>query len=309
MAIYKTIPLVDKTIWGGNTLNKLRNNTSDNGGTSWEISFHEYGPSPIVGNDKNLLDLLNENQKDMIGSVSKEKVLRLAYLDSKEPLSIQLHPTLEYSKNISDYGKYEAWYILEAKPGAKLIAGTSITDKEALEKAIKDLTIENHLIYHEVKAGDFIYIPAGCIHGLGADILAIEVSTNSNTTYRVYDYDRRDSQGNPRQLHISEVLANVDLSIKPKLIHTQQKIGEQLLIENDHFKVECVDVIESYTKTLDGNALYITSIGGDITLESETQELELKLFDNVFVSSSTKKLGIKGRGRLLISQVSLKEYE
>ncbi len=300
MGIYRLKPIVDKTIWGNNRLNQLRYNSQDFGGTSWEISFHPYGSNLIEGSNQTLLDLLNQDSLALIGDIDVERVLRLAYLDAKDWLSIQLHPTLDYAlrHDIKDYEKSEAWYIIKAQEGAYLKAGSDIENLDELKEAIENGSIVDRMIDHPVEAGDFIYLPAGTLHALGAGILAIEVSTNSNTTYRVYDFGRTDDQGNPRELHVQQVLDNVDLSLKPQLIKTEKLINQfQTLTDNEHFVVTCLDVEDHFIFDTFNNALYITVLNQGLKING----LETKIYDNLFISSEVDTIEIEGRGRLLIS--------
>lgn len=304
MAIYKTIPIVDQTIWGSNRLNQWRHQNSQDGGTSWEISFHPYGSNRVVNRDKTLKELLEDDPEAMIGALDPKKVLRLAYLDTKDWLSVQLHPTHAYSKKqaIGDDGKYEAWYIVEAPQEGCIIAGTVIETVEALEKSIKNHTVLDHLIKIPVHKDDFIYIPAGTLHALGKDILAFEISTNSNTTYRVYDYQRIDAQGNQRDLHIDQVIDCVDLSLKPQTIKVNYQPNRlQVLTENEHFKVIAIDVENSFVINTHHQALYITCIEKEMMINRTL----VSTYDSVFVTSDEALVELVGDGRVLISQSTL----
>lgn len=303
MAIYKPIPIVDQTIWGSNRLNLQRDNSDQKGGTSWEVSFHEYGSNAVVDESGTLKDLLEKDQVAMIGSLDPNRVLRICYLDTKEQLSIQLHPTVQYAQEhqIGDYGKSESWYIIEAQPGSTIKAGTDIETIEELKANIENGSIANRMIEHPVKPGDFIYIPAGTLHALGAGIFAVEVGTNSNTTYRVFDYNRTDDQGHRRELHIDQVLATVDLGLKPTVISVEPTVNElYILTENEHFTVGLLEFDGSLEFELMGSPLYLTILDGDMTINSETFDN----LDNLFVSGVEETLFIEGRGKLLISYTS-----
>lgn len=300
MPIYLPVPIVDQTIWGSNRLNKLRYNRDEIGGTSWEISFHDYGSNALVNAEGTLRDHLEDNPEAMIGSIDPKRLLRLCYLAAKEWLSIQLHPNHEYAsrENIGDNGKYEAWFIIEADKNATLKAGTHIKSLEQLKASIEDGSIVEQMIDHPVKAGDFIYIPAGTLHALGAGIVAIEVGTNSNTTYRVYDYGRTNDQGQPRELHVQQVLETVDLSLKPQVVSVEPLVNEiQILTENDQFTVAYLEFEGVLEFGLMGSPLYLTILEGEITIN----DMGVKTFDNLFVSSDVQTLLIEGKGRLLIS--------
>ena len=119
-------------------------------------------------------------------------MVRLAFLDAKDDLSIQVHPFDEYAhKHENDEGKTESWYILKAEEGATLVAGTTIADADVLKKAVEDNTVEKYVRKIPVQEGDFVCIDAGMLHALGKGIVALEIGQNSNVTYRFYDYDRK----------------------------------------------------------------------------------------------------------------------
>ena len=137
---------------------------------------------------------IHQNPHDILGpDYTLHEMLRLAYLDSQDALSIQVHPDDDYAKkHDNDFGKYESWYIIDALPNASLVAGTNISNQEIIKKALKNGTLDQYLQKWPVKKGDYIIIPQGMIHALGKGILALEIGTNSNTTYRFYDYQRKD---------------------------------------------------------------------------------------------------------------------
>lgn len=167
---------------------------------------------------KNLLEVIEENPEEVLGpGLGLHEMLRLAWLDTKDRLSIQVHPQDDNAPE-GDFGKSESWYVLDAKPGATLVAGTKTTDADVIRRALEDGTLDEYLVKWPVKKGDFIYIPSGMLHALGADITAIEVGTNSNTTYRFYDYGRTDARGNPRPLHLKESFEVTDFSLKPVFV-------------------------------------------------------------------------------------------
>ena len=210
--------LHDYTIWGADNISKARGKDKAYG-TWWEVSAHPYCQSPVLNMPgKNLLEVIEENPEEVLGpGLGLHEMLRLAWLDTKDRLSIQVHPQDDNAPE-GDFGKSESWYVLDAKPGATLVAGTKTTDADVIRKALEDGTLDEYLVKWPVKKGDFIYIPSGMLHALGADITAIEVGTNSNTTYRFYDYGRTDAQGNPRPLHLKESFEVTDFALKPVFV-------------------------------------------------------------------------------------------
>jgi mannose-6-phosphate isomerase len=142
----------------------------------------------------------------------------IKFLDAKDDLSVQVHPDEKYAAEHPDaFLKTEAWYVIQHDAGAKLYKGlTPGTTRETFEKAIKAGTVEQHIEAIDVRPGDCHFMPSGTVHALGAGILAWEVQTPSDTTFRVYDFNRVEaSTGKPRKLHVEQALACIDFSGKP----------------------------------------------------------------------------------------------
>lgn len=191
-----------RKIWGGSKLETLKNikhdpNAVEGIGETWEISIHKDGPS-FVGEQK-LNQILEE----------EELTYLVKLIDTSDDLSIQVHPGDEYaSRYENSLGKTECWIILEAEEKSGIYLGFKAgVTKERFQKAIEDKEkINEYLNFYEVKKGDFFYVPAGSIHAIGSGITLAEVQQNSGITYRVWDWDRVDSKGNPRELHVKKSL-------------------------------------------------------------------------------------------------------
>ena len=297
MPVYKTQPIFDKTVWGRGFLSQYKNNLDSSIGTIWEISFHEYGSNAIESENITLSELVNKNPS-MLGVTQKEELLRIAYLDAKDNLSIQLHPTKEYAeKHLSDLGKYEAWYIIDAKPGASIVVGTTTSDVELLKKAVHNNTIEKYLNRVEVQTNDFVYIPAGLVHALGKDILAIEVSTNSNTTYRFYDYGRKN-----RELHLEQSFDNLDTALHPIWSKVKEGDGTTTVISrlccNEFFVIDMIDVVNDYTILCKNQLLYLTVFSENIEINGRAAHK----YDSFLVDANTDKVTIIGNGKIMVSR-------
>lgn len=308
---FKLKPIYDKTIWGGHRLTDIRGDEGDGYGTSWEVSAHPYCQNEILNGEykgKNLQEVLDAHQQEMLGAVPKEKILRLAYLDAKDDLSIQVHPYTAYAlEHENDYGKTESWYVLEAEEGARLVAGTKITDKEVIRKAVEEENLEQYLKYHDIKAGDFIHIDAGTLHALGGGILAIEVGTNSNTTYRFYDYGRKDAQGNGRELHLEKSFDVVDLTRKSHVVHSpvdeNRKTTIKTLVDCEDYVVELIDVVGSITISMNDRFNCISFVHGDGTITYQDEKIENKYTDSLFIPAACKEYTISGNCRVIRSYV------
>jgi mannose-6-phosphate isomerase len=214
--------------WGGRrlatTLNKTLK-TAEPYGESWEL--HD---TAVVGNGayagQSLGQLLALLGTDLVGAGSDPAEgfpLLAKFLDANEWLSIQDHPDDEQARALEGEprGKTEAWYIVAAEPGAQLVIGVQAgATREALAAAIRNNTLEQHLVYADVQAGDVLYMAAGAIHALGPGLVIYEIQQSSDTTYRLYDWGRMGLDGKPRALHIEKGLAVANLERLPEIRHT-----------------------------------------------------------------------------------------
>jgi mannose-6-phosphate isomerase len=205
-------------------------------GESWEIADRPEAQS-IVRNGplrrKTLHELWTQYRYEIFGDVadSPRFPLLLKLLDAHDKLSLQVHPPEELAHRLGGESKTEFWYIAAADPSAELYLGfrESIT-RDEFEKALRDGTAANHVHKIRVKSGDAAFLPAGRLHALGAGNLLIEVQQNSDTTYRVFDWNRVDDKGERRQLHIAQALQCIDFAdVRPRLLHPE---GELLLRHN-----------------------------------------------------------------------------
>ncbi|HZR04273.1 MAG TPA: type I phosphomannose isomerase catalytic subunit [Candidatus Udaeobacter sp.] len=205
-------------------------------GESWEIVDRSEAQSIVCSGllrGKTLHELWTQYRDEIFGDVadSPRFPLLLKLLDAHDKLSLQVHPPEEVASKRGGEPKTEFWYIAAAEPGAKLYLGfrESIT-RDQFEKAVRDGTAAEHVHKIQVKSGDAAFLPAGRLHALGADLLLIEVQQNSDTTYRVFDWNRVDDKGKGRRLHIDEALQCIDFTdVRPRLLHSE---GELLLRHN-----------------------------------------------------------------------------
>lgn len=191
-----------------------------------------------------------------------------------------------------DFGKSESWYVLDAKPGATLVAGTKTTDADVIRKALEDGTLDEYLVKWPVKKGDFIYIPSGMLHALGADITAIEVGTNSNTTYRFYDYGRTDAQGNPRPLHLNESFEVTDFSLKPVFVPAANE--DHVLADAPQFTVVERFIGDEPVEIETGETYVVLSnMGEDTDVIWNGEAFPLKALSSIVVPWSAGKVTLK----------------
>ncbi len=216
-------PIFKEKIWGGQKLRTVLNkdfSPLSNAGESWELSGVEGNISVVTngflaGNDLN--ELLEIYMGDLVGDKVYEKFqnefpLLIKFIDANDVLSIQVHPDDELAmKRHNSNGKTEMWYVLQADEGASLISGFSRkVSKEEYLKYLEEKKLEDILMKHEVTEGDVFFIPAGRVHAIGKGILLAEIQQTSDVTYRIYDFDRKDNDGNTRELHTELALDAID---------------------------------------------------------------------------------------------------
>lgn len=306
MYALKLKPALKEIIWGGTRLIDeygLKTNGS-NIAEAWLLSCHKDGNSIVENGElsgKSLpeaLEILGSNVLGKKGKTFKYFPLLIKLIDAKTDLSVQVHPSDEYAlKNEGEFGKTEMWYVMDAEENAKLYYGfkENIT-KEEFKKHIEKGTLESILNAVKVKKGDCFFMPAGTIHAIGGGILIAEIQQNSNTTYRVYDYNRRDKDGNLRPLHIEKAL-DVTTLTPPPVFTTQDK---ETLASCEYFTVKKRDVNGVLKSNADEDSF--VSI---LCLEGSLKFLGLTLNKGecAFVPSGMGNFEIIGNGSFLESRV------
>ena len=215
-------PILKERIWGGKKLNEVLNKKTEkeNIGESWELSDVK-GDVSVVANGKykgkSLKFLIDTYKSALLGKkvhkrFGKKFPLLIKFIDAKEALSIQLHPNDALAKERHDsFGKTEMWYVMQADKAANLIVGfKKDSNKEEYLKHLENKSLLEILNVDDVDKGDVYFIPTGRIHAIGAGVLLAEIQQTSDVTYRIYDWDRKDDQGNGRELHTELALDAID---------------------------------------------------------------------------------------------------
>lgn len=238
--------VMQEKIWGGT---KLRDEfgyeiPSDKVGEYWAISAHPNGVSTIKnGRFAGMgLDQLYAEHRELFGN-SSEPVFPLLtkILDANDWLSVQVHPDDHYAmEHEGELGKTECWYVIAADEGAEIIYGHNAKSREELRQQIEKKEWDKLLTKVPVKAGDFFYVPSGTMHAIGSGILILETQQSSDTTYRVYDFDRKDAKGNLRELHLEKSIDVLNIGApansRPVTVKADD-LTSTLLVASDFFAV------------------------------------------------------------------------
>ena len=300
-------PAFKDYLWGGQRLKAEYNKNCELNplAESWEVSCHADGESVISNGEYaglNLSGFLAQNPA-ALGFKRKQNILPLLIklLDSKQSLSVQVHPGNKYAKkHLNDSGKTEMWYVLDCEPNSYIYLGfKKRTSKKKFEDSIEKGTLTDLLNKITVKKGDVFFIPAGTIHALGAGIVIAEVQQSSNATFRVYDFGRTGADGRPRQLHIKQAL-DVTKRTPAKLNPPKGN----LLAECKYFKCGLLNIEGQKTlntKNESFHALLCTQGTAEVTADGIT--VELKRGQSCFITADTGAYTVCGNGAILITQL------
>ncbi|WP_315114306.1 type I phosphomannose isomerase catalytic subunit [uncultured Clostridium sp.] len=301
-------------IWGGRDLGEFRDNLpGGNIGESWDIACHSNGMS-IVENGKlkgkRFDELIKEYGKELLGESfdGGEFPLLVKLINSKEKLSVQVHPNDEYAKRIENsLGKTEAWYVVEAKKGASIIVGTKDCDKEIFKKAIEEGRTEEYLNKIQVKKGDCFLINSGLVHAICEGVIIAEIQQNSDITYRIYDY------GRPREIHVEKALDVIDFDLKA-INASENKLDEfygyskGVLCDSEYFIIEKYIINEILREESNTSKFYIfTCVDGYGIITSEDGTIvKIHKGDSILIPAALGKYAIEGRITLLKSYIKNK---
>lgn len=314
-------PRIKERIWGGSAiLNKrskaaARLDKSKPYGESWDLSSVK-GDISVVANGflkgNNLTEIIEVYMGDLVGEQHFERFglefpLLVKYLDCNDKLSVQVHPddTLAEERHNS-YGKTEAWYVADCKPGAAIYLGfkdLNITREEYLA-AVAESRLAELLNRIEVKKGDVFYIPAGTVHALGAGIEVVEVQQTSDVTYRIYDWDRVDASGKGRELHTALAVDAIDFEADADLLHKQYNLskgGVAKVIDTQFFTMSLMDIDGSKSldrSSLDSFIIYI-ALCGDFKISADGKEESLANGELILVPAQCCDIEFEGNGQIM----------
>jgi mannose-6-phosphate isomerase len=264
---------LESRIWGGSTLGPWLGlaDAPPNLAESWQV----YDQNRVIGGPfagRRLADLVAEHGAALVGTRSFERYgadfpLLAKFIDAADHLSVQVHPGDAYAHTVEAttgfHGKTEAWYILHAAPGADLLHGlTRASSRDELGGALAGGSLLGLLRRVPARAGDTIFVPAGTIHAINAGVMLFEIQQKSDLTYRVYDYDRRDAQGHPRELHVERALdvstysAAPPAAVKPKRLDG----ARTLLVSCPYFAMERLDLSGQLSAAVDPSSFEILTV-------------------------------------------------
>lgn len=313
--MYKFEPLLKQTLWGGDKIIPFKHldTQMENVGESWEISGVA-GNETIVANGphkgKSLNQLVCEQKTLLVGDENYQRFgdefpLLIKFIDARQDLSIQVHPTDEIAhRQGKSRGKTEMWYALEPTPGAMLYNGLKkqITP-EQYKAMVENDTITDALARYEVREGDVFFIPAGRIHAIGAGCFVAEIQQTSDVTYRIYDFKRKDKDGNYRQLHTKEAAESIDYTVLDNY-RTDYKLPENegvQVVSCPYFATAVYDLTEPMTldySELDSFVILIAVKGeGSVSCEGET--LSFSMGDTILLPATAKEVKVEGSVKFL----------
>lgn len=305
-------PVFQEKIWGGSRLRTVfgYDIPNDKIGEDWAISAHPNGVSVVENGPYKgeTLDQVWANHKELFGNPTEEVFpLLIKILDAEDDLSVQVHPDDAYGlKHEGELGKTECWYIIDAEPGAEIIYGHNAETKEELEAMIKEGRWDELLTHVPVKKGDFFFVPSGTIHAIGEGIMILETQQSSDTTYRVYDYDRKDDTGETRELHIQQ---SVDVttvpSNRPSNNIVEEKKGDSTIVT--YVKTDFFNVYEWQVKgslALEKAAPYTlaTVITGEGQLIVDGEAYDLSMGSSFILPNQIESWEIKGDLTIIASE-------
>ncbi|MGY0393047.1 type I phosphomannose isomerase catalytic subunit [Bizionia sp. KMM 8389] len=303
----KFTPILKPKIWGGSKLKNILNKDSHlpNIGESWEISDVE-GDTSVVANGnlkgQTLKELLVTYTTELIGDKNYKEFgntfpLLIKFIDAKQDLSIQLHPNDELAaKRHNSFGKTEMWYVMQADPGAKLIVGfNQPMDSDIYLKHLNSKTLPEILNFNTVKPGDTYFIDVGRVHAIGGGVLLAEIQQTSDITYRVYDWDRVDDEGNRRELHNDLALEAFDFNMPNDFEVDYPRTENQTnpVVSCPYFTSNYIKVTEPITKqnTQDSFLIYIC-VSGQVTITANNVSTVIQAGETVLIPAALKTIAL-----------------
>ncbi len=312
--------LLKQTIWGGDKIIPFKHldDHLENVGESWEISGVPGNETVVADGEyagKKLNELVIEQKDKLVGKANYERFgdefpLLIKFIDARQDLSIQVHPTDEIARRQGkERGKTEMWYIMDSDKDAKLYSGLKkqITP-EQYKAMVEDDTITDALAQYEVKEDDCFFLPAGRIHAIGTGCFLAEIQQTSDVTYRIYDFKRKDKDGNYRQLHTKEAAECINYTVEDDYrTHYEHKKNEGVtLVECPYFTTAVYDLDEPMTldySELDSFVILIGLKGEGTITDNEGNTVTISAGESILVPATTETLKVEGTIKMLETYV------
>ena len=307
------IPIIKDRIWGGTKLKTVLNKdiTTEISGESWEISTVSNDISIVKYGDlkgKLLTELIENHPIEILGNqvykrFEKQFPLLFKFIDAKNDLSIQVHPNDELAqKRHNSFGKTEMWYVMQADDQARLIVG--FKNKSSPEEYLKNLqnkTLETLLDSKKVAQGDVFFLATGTVHAIGAGTVIAEIQQTSDITYRIYDFDRVDANGNKRELQLENAMDAINFNVvKSKIEYPKQINQSNEVVHCPYFKTNFIALNEqlSIQNEKDSFLVYMC-VEGNFEIDLENQKYAYKKGDTVLIPAEIKDFKLLGNASLL----------
>ena len=312
-------PILKSIIWGGSDICKFKNITplQDGIGESWEVSGVENNISVVQDGKlkgENLQELIEKYKADFVGKHNFERFgstfpLLIKFIDARDNLSIQVHPDDELAKKRhNSFGKTEMWYVINASQNAFLYSGfDKQLNPEDYVKSIENNTFVDYLAKHDVQKGDSFFLPAGRVHAIGAGTFIAEIQQTSNITYRIYDYNRTDANGNARELHTDLAKDAIDFKLYDnyKLDYTHKANDTVQLETCQYFTTNLLELDKTCEKDLsskDSFVIYICMDGSCTITDASNISVDVRQGETILIPASNAnqiKIEPKGNVQLL----------
>lgn len=309
-------PILKERLWGGTKLRDVLEKPIENDitGESWELSTVK-GDVSVVSNGElsgtSLQELIDSSAEELLGKnvverFGKEFPILIKFIDAKQDLSIQLHPNDELAKERHDsFGKTEMWYVMDADKGANLIVGfNKDVSKEEYAQSMENDTLLDLLNYETVQEGDTFFINTGKIHAIGAGVLLAEIQQTSDVTYRVFDFNRKDKNGNLRELHTEMALDAIDYSKKDdfKVEYPTEKNEVNTMVDCPYFKTNYINLSEDMKLDVfnrDSFTIYMC-VDGNVTIANGVGEASIKKGETILVPANSTVISLQTKGAKLL---------
>jgi len=311
-------PILKERIWGGEKLKTVLNKPIESKitGESWELSTVEGDVSTIANGvlkGKSLTAIIEEFPNEILGTAvyskfGKQFPLLFKYLDAREDLSIQVHPNDALAKERhNSFGKTEMWYIMQADVDARIIVGfKEDSNKAEYVESLENKTLLNLLDDVKVKSGDVFFLETGTVHAIGAGLVVAEIQQTSDITYRLYDFDRKDAQGNTRELHIDLALDAINYDKVDTFKEYTKEINQSnSIVDCPYFTTNFVPLNGEITLNKNGETFTVyMCIEGDFEIEYHNSTFSYKKGDTILIPAALKNYLLKGKASILEVYIS-----